>query len=74
MPFYDYECKSCKYTTVLNMTFAEKDAYDKKCPECGAIEMQQHWPLGTITSKPKIENTSKGGIFSKKFWNRNKWT
>jgi putative FmdB family regulatory protein len=75
MPYYDYECKACGKTFNFNHTFKENEEFDKKCPECGEIKLEKYYPLGTTFSKAKIAKNSKkyGGIFSKKFWHKNKW-
>lgn len=73
MPSYNYECKSCGFDKELFQTFAEHEKFDKKCPDCGK-ELNQYFPMGTITPKVRVEDTSHGGIFSKNAWKRNKWT
>lgn len=73
MPFYDYECKACKKEVVINLTFSEYDKFDNKCPECGQCELVRHWPLGTTFAGAKVIDNSKGGVFSKKFWKKNRW-
>jgi len=72
MPFYDYECTVCKKQITLNQTFSEHDAFDRKCPDCGEL-LQKDWPIGTTFSGAKVVDNSKGGIFSKKFWKKNRW-
>jgi putative FmdB family regulatory protein len=72
MPWYDYECKTCSDKITVQHTFKEHDEFDKKCLKCGA-ELTQYWEKGTVIAQHRTSDNSKGGIFSKKFWNKNRW-
>jgi len=72
MPVYDFICKECGDVTAKMLTLKEYEKFEKKCDKCNG-ELDRHWEMGTVFAQHTTSDNSKGGIFSKKFWKKNRW-
>ena len=52
MPQYEFFCHDCNKLFSKPLTFAEYEAGEIACPQCGSLEVEQSWSaFYAITSK-----------------------